>query len=122
MTLRTYLRAMKPEQRYPSTFMEALNTKLLKEIPHAPATVSERTALRWMNKLGFFKTKATKGWFTDGHERWDGCAGSQGLRGPHAPAPGPHALVGGGRRRPHDGGKRTKRFGHELTAPCHRKL
>ena len=71
MTLRTYLRAMKPEERYPSTFIAALNTKLLKEIPRAPETVSLRTALRWMNKLGFFKTKATKGWFTDGHERWD---------------------------------------------------
>jgi hypothetical protein len=33
--------------------------------------VSEETALLWIRFLVFQRTKATKGWFTDGHERED---------------------------------------------------
>ena len=68
--LTTYLRSMRDEDRYPRQFMEALNSGLLAEIPRAPATVCEKTALRWMPICGFSKEEG-KGSFTDGHERPD---------------------------------------------------
>ena len=40
-------------------------------IPNATDRVSEKTCERWMKFLGFTATKASKGWFTDGHERID---------------------------------------------------
>jgi hypothetical protein len=32
---------------------------------------STRTAIRWLNKLGFLHSKFTKGVYVDGHERDD---------------------------------------------------
>ena len=44
---------------------------LFQKITNAPDNISVRTAERWMKYLGFQPTKATKGWFMDGHERAD---------------------------------------------------
>ena len=65
------MRATKDEDRTPNEFLKNLNEKLLREIPGAPEKVSYSTALRWMRFLGFAQVKASKGWFTDGHERDD---------------------------------------------------
>ena len=69
--LKAHLREMADNKRYPKNFMDDLNSKLLRTIDRAPAQVCEKTALRWMSILGFHLTNATKGWFTDGHERPD---------------------------------------------------
>ena len=43
----------------------------MSQIPGAPLSITEPTAKLWMIFLGFFPTNASKGWFTDGHERED---------------------------------------------------
>jgi hypothetical protein len=71
---RLYLRGLKDENRTPKEFVKGLNDPvdgLLKQIPHAPAAISVKTATRWMRCLGFNIEKASKGWFSDGHERDD---------------------------------------------------
>jgi len=62
---------MKDENRTPSNFCEDLNSFLLQSLPNSPPSVSVETARRWMIFLKFNATKASKGWFTDGHERVD---------------------------------------------------
>jgi hypothetical protein len=69
--LRKHLREMKDENRTPSNFCEDLNGFLLQSLPNSPPSVSVETARRWMIFLKFNATKASKGWFTDGHERVD---------------------------------------------------
>ena len=69
--LRKHLREMKDENRTPSNFCEDLNSFLLQSLPNSPPSVSVETARRWMIFLKFNATKASKGWFTDGHERVD---------------------------------------------------
>jgi hypothetical protein len=68
---RVHLRKLNDNDRTPLKFQFDLNEKLLREIPRAPAKVCVETATRWMRYLGFDAEKASKGWFTDGHERDD---------------------------------------------------
>lgn len=44
---------------------------LLRGIDGAPANICYNTAKRWMMCLGFKPTTASKGWYTDSHERSD---------------------------------------------------
>jgi len=69
--LRTQLRAMDDTERTPENFMKLLNDDVLQTIAGAPTSIGVSTAARWMRYLGFNPTTATKGWFTDGHERSD---------------------------------------------------
>lgn len=70
-TCKEYLRSMPDNARTPSNFMTHLNETLLPTIQHGPASISLSTATRWMRYLGFNLIAASKGWFTDGHERVD---------------------------------------------------
>ena len=72
--LSSALREMIDTDRTPLKFQKLLTDPLyglFKEIPNAPRDVSVSTAERWMKYLGFTATRASKGWFTDGHERAD---------------------------------------------------
>lgn len=69
--LKICLRDMKDEMRTPDEFMNLLNKTVLQQIINAPEKISLKTANRWMRYLGFNPTAASKGWFTDGHERPD---------------------------------------------------
>lgn len=75
INLRAYLRALPDKDRTPLVFMQALNSKqsdgLLNNFENAPDKVSIATAKRWMKYLGWNVEIASKGWFTDGHERTD---------------------------------------------------
>ncbi len=71
LSLRKALREMTDNERSPRQFQRVLNDSLLATFPGAPETVSEKTATRWMRFLDFEVTAATKGWFTDNHERED---------------------------------------------------
>ena len=65
---------MSDERRNPSNFAELLSNEangLFKKTVNAPDNISVRISERWMKYLGFQPTKATKGWFIDGHERAD---------------------------------------------------
>ena len=67
-------RSMSDERRNPTNFAELLSNEvngLFQKITNAPDNISVRTAERWMKYLGFQPIKATKGCFTDGHERAD---------------------------------------------------
>ena len=67
-------RSMSNERRNPTNFAELLSNEvngLFQKITIAPDNISVRTSERWMEYLGFQPTKATKGRFTDGHERAD---------------------------------------------------
>jgi hypothetical protein len=68
-----YLRAMTDEERTPSIFREHCNKPdgLLTKFREAPTKICYETAKRWMILLGFKATTASKGWFTDSHERAD---------------------------------------------------
>ena len=63
------LRAMKDEERTPERFCNLLNGSLLREIPNAPASVTVKTAMRWMRVLNFGLKLQQKGYYTDGHNR-----------------------------------------------------
>ena len=71
--LRSALRDMNDHDRHPLRFQTSLNDPdgLLKEFGSSRSKVSVRTAERWLKFLGFMPTTASKGWFTDGHERED---------------------------------------------------
>jgi hypothetical protein len=69
--LRAHLREMRDTDRTPLRFMQDLNNDLLQTIEGAPVKVGLSTARRWMKYLDFNPTAATKGWYTDGHERAD---------------------------------------------------
>lgn len=69
--LRIHLRETPPLQRTPGGFRMSLNNEILRTIPHAPNSVSEQTARRWMYHLGFHPVKRGKNYYVDGHERED---------------------------------------------------
>ena len=69
--LKEHLRSMKNIERTPANFLVELNTTLLGQIPRAPTQVSLRTAERWMHYLNFSMCTATKGYYTDDHNRAD---------------------------------------------------
>lgn len=71
--IQSYLRAITDEERTPSIFMEHCNKTdgLLTKFRVAPTKICYETAKRWMILLGFKATTASKGWFTDSHERVD---------------------------------------------------
>lgn len=71
--IQSYLRAMTDEERTPTVFMEHCNKQdgLLTKFRVAPTKICYETAKRWMIHLGFKATTASKGWFTDSHERVD---------------------------------------------------
>ena len=67
-------RSMSNERRNPTNFAELLSNEvngLFQKISIAPDNISVRTSERLTEYLGFQPTKATKGRFTDGHERAD---------------------------------------------------
>lgn len=69
--LRLELRAMPMLHRTPFAFMLHLNNNLLQTIPNAPTKVSQSTARRWMQFLGFNAVANGKNYYVDGHERED---------------------------------------------------
>jgi hypothetical protein len=75
-TLRTSSRIWLAEQSIgsvtPNNFMHALNTILLPSLGmHTSKPLCERTARRWLVKLGWSRTVLRKGVYMDGHERPD---------------------------------------------------
>ena len=66
-----FLRSLKDEERTPDRFMQELNNTLLRDIPHAPSSVSAKTARRWMRSLYYCLTPTSKGYYTDNHNRVD---------------------------------------------------
>eukprot|EP00603_Paraphysomonas_imperforata_P010625 CAMPEP_0114466844 /NCGR_PEP_ID=MMETSP0104-20121206/9295_1 /TAXON_ID=37642 ORGANISM="Paraphysomonas imperforata, Strain PA2" /NCGR_SAMPLE_ID=MMETSP0104 /ASSEMBLY_ACC=CAM_ASM_000202 /LENGTH=484 /DNA_ID=CAMNT_0001640249 /DNA_START=299 /DNA_END=1753 /DNA_ORIENTATION=- len=66
-----YLRLLRDEGRTPANFMAWLNKEVLPHTRCGPPSISLSTAVRWMRYLGFGIVSASKGWFTDGHERED---------------------------------------------------
>jgi len=75
-TVRTASRAWLTEQPVgsitPNAFMHALNTIILPSIGISPSKpLCERTARRWLVKLGWTRTTIRKGVYMDGHERPD---------------------------------------------------
>ena len=71
--IQNFLRGLTDEERTPSIFMENCNKPdgLLTKFKDAPKKISYDTAKRWIISLGFNATIASKGWFTDAHERPD---------------------------------------------------
>ena len=79
VAFKSILRSMNDSDRTPLAFQTRVNSLSdddfsddlfdVKDIK--PQDISTKTAARWMKVLGFFPTKASKGWFTDGHERPD---------------------------------------------------
>ena len=67
--LLSFLRELNDEDRHPESLRNYCNDKLFKEIPNAPASISLRTAARWLRYLGFKPKLQTKGFYTDGHNR-----------------------------------------------------
>lgn len=63
--LKSILRQMPDRERSPKHLMQKINDEGI------VAPISERTAQRWLQILGFSCKKASKGWFTDNHERED---------------------------------------------------
>ena len=56
----------------PKRFQHALNTRILPTLGYPPTKkLSERTARRWLIKLGWWRTTLKKGVYMDGHERPD---------------------------------------------------
>ena len=56
----------------PKRFHHSLNTEILPTLGYPPTkTLSERTARRWLIKLGWRRTMLKKGVYMDGHERPD---------------------------------------------------
>jgi hypothetical protein len=66
-----WLRSLKDEARTPEAYFHYLNDTFLPSLADGPSKISLSTATRWMRYLGFDKVKASKGWFTDSHERAD---------------------------------------------------
>lgn len=71
--IHSYLRELTDEERTPLVFMEHCNKPdgLLSKFKDAPRSICYDTAKRWLISLGFNATTASKGWFTDAHERPD---------------------------------------------------
>lgn len=73
-TFLTYLRNCTDIERTPENFMKKCNDTqhgILKGIKGAPTKICYNTSKRWMVCLGFKPTVASKGWYTDSHERPD---------------------------------------------------
>jgi len=74
MASRTYLTGLKTGEVTPKKFQRALNGRILPSLGIEPRTasgLSERTAQRWLVKLGWRNTRMKKGVYMDGHERED---------------------------------------------------
>ena len=68
----TYLTSLKSGQVSPRLFCQALNDKILPSLGLAVRRpLCERTAARWLLKLGWRRTLLKKGLYMDGHERDD---------------------------------------------------
>jgi hypothetical protein len=69
---RTYLLTLPTGEVTPKRFHHALNARILPALGHTLAKwLSERTARRWLIKLGWRRTMLKKGVYMDGHERPD---------------------------------------------------
>lgn len=69
---RSWLGEQKPGTVTPKKFMAAVNDKILVSLDLVPKRpVVERTARRWLLRLGFRRTLIKKGVYMDGHERPD---------------------------------------------------
>ena len=71
--LTSQLRSWSDVDRTPDILMKHCNEPdgLLSKMNQAPSQISYSTAKRWMIELGFKPVTASKGWFTDAHERDD---------------------------------------------------
>jgi hypothetical protein len=71
--LTSQLRSWSDADRTPDILMKRCNEPhgLLSKMNQAPSQISYSTAKRWMIELGFKPVTASKGWFTDAHERDD---------------------------------------------------
>ena len=69
---RAHLSSLAKGEVTPKRFHHSLNTQILPTLGYPPAkSLSERTARRWLIKLGWRRTKLKKGVYMDGHERPD---------------------------------------------------
>jgi hypothetical protein len=69
---RAYLMGLATGEVTPKRFRRALNEQILPSLGiELEKGLSERTALRWLVKLGWRNTKLKKGVYMDGHERCD---------------------------------------------------
>ena len=69
---RTYLSSIEKGEVTPKLFRRALNEQILPMLGYQlKKGLSERTARRWLVKLGWRRTKLKKGVYMDGHERPD---------------------------------------------------
>jgi hypothetical protein len=64
------VRSWSDEDRTPEERCNEEN-ELLSKMNRAPSKISYSTAKRWMIARGFKPVTASKGWFTDAHERVD---------------------------------------------------
>jgi hypothetical protein len=72
MATRAYLSNLAVGEVTPRRFHNALNTQILPTLGYPPTkSLSERTARRWLIKLGWRRTMLKKGVYMDGHERPD---------------------------------------------------
>lgn len=71
--LTSILRSWSDAERTPENFVKGCNQPngILSKMNNAPNRISYTTAKRWMRELGFKPVTASKGWFTDAHERDD---------------------------------------------------
>jgi hypothetical protein len=67
------VRSWSDEDRTPEELVKRCNeeNELLSKMNRAPSKISYSTAKRWMIARGFKPVTASKGWFTDAHERVD---------------------------------------------------
>ncbi len=72
MASRAYLTNLETGEVTPKRFQRALNERILPSLGiELRAGLSERTAQRWLVKLGWRNRRLTKGVYMDGHERED---------------------------------------------------
>ena len=68
--MRTYLSGLHIGDVTPKDFQHALNKRILPSLSIVlEVRLSERTAQRWLYKLGWWQTRLKKGVYMDGHER-----------------------------------------------------
>ena len=70
-TFKMHIRDMTNLERTPRRFAKELNETYLKTFANAPSHVSEESARRWLQFLGFHSVKQAKGYYTDEHNRED---------------------------------------------------
>ena len=72
MATRAYLSSLAMGEVTPRRFHHTLNTQILPTLGYPPMKkLSERTARRWLIKLGWQRTMLRKGVYMDSHERLD---------------------------------------------------